>query len=126
MRIVSRKSFFNKLLNSIELKFRRRTLLSKPISLSIEPTLQCNSACKMCNRYFNAKKANEIYGFFDIHLLEKIIPFIQSAEEVIIGGFGESLLHPDFLKLARIIKSRGPYLYFFTNGISLNETLQTN
>jgi MoaA/NifB/PqqE/SkfB family radical SAM enzyme len=71
----------------------------------------------MCNRYFHAQQAAKSNGFMDIGLLQKLRPFLDRAEEIIVSGFGEPLLHPDFVKICQIVKSQGAMVYFYTNGI---------
>lgn len=113
-------SFSNKLLNRVEIKLGRSRLLSRPVELTLEPTLQCNSNCVMCNRNFSRKETKEETGFLSWETFGKVKPFFKYAERVLFGGFGESLLHPDYLAMLKEIKAEGPYVYFFTNGILLS------
>ena len=46
----------NRAANTIERKLGRTRLFSRPSELTIEPTLQCNSDCIMCNRSFNREE----------------------------------------------------------------------
>ncbi len=104
---------------------KRSYLRSTPVKMTIEPTLQCNSRCMMCNRYFHAQQAANSIGFMDIRLLEKLRPFLLRAEEIIVSGFGEPLLHPDFVRICQMVKSQGPMVYFYTNGILFTPDMVT-
>lgn len=120
---VNAKSFTNKLLNRAEIKFGRTRLLSRPIELTLEPTLECNSNCVMCNRNFSRQEVKQAKGFLSWETFDKVRPFFSTAERVLFGGFGEPLLHPDYLKMLREIKKSGPYVYVFSNGILMKKTV---
>jgi MoaA/NifB/PqqE/SkfB family radical SAM enzyme len=74
----------------------------------------------MCNRNFSRTETKTARGFLTWEVFRAAIPFLSSAERVIFGGFGEALLHPDYMAMLEQIKGLGPYVYFFTNGILLN------
>jgi len=119
MNYVNAPSFANKTLNRLEIKSGRSRLLSRPVHIAVEPTLQCNSNCVMCNR--NAVRKEEVKkgGFLSWSTLEALSPFLRWAETVLFGGFGEPLLHPEYTAMVRYIKDHGPEVYFFTNGMLL-------
>jgi MoaA/NifB/PqqE/SkfB family radical SAM enzyme len=120
---VNAKSFANKLLNRAEIKLKHTRLLSQPVELTLEPTLECNSNCIMCNRNFSRKEVKQARGFLSWDTFNKVRPFFSTAERVLFGGFGEPLLHPDYLKMLREIKKAGPYVYVFSNGILMKEAV---
>lgn len=117
---------FNRILSLCEARLKRTRLLARPIEIALEPTLQCNSDCIMCNRNFNFKKAKEAAGFLDWKIFNKVKPYFKSAESVLFGGFGEALLHPDYFSMLRAIKREGPFVYFFTNGILMKDEAGKN
>ena len=119
MKYVNLRSFANKQLNLAEIRRGRVRLWSRPVHLTVEPTLRCNSNCVMCNR--NAVRREEVTrsGFLSWATLENLDPFLPWAERVLFGGFGESLLHPEYVPMLRHIKRKGPEVYFYTNGILL-------
>ncbi len=120
MKYVHARSFLNKYLNRLEIRAHRTRLLSRPVYLSIEPTLMCNSRCIMCNR--NAVRKEEVShvtGFLSWTTLKSLYPLLVWSERVLFGGFGEPLLHPEYVSMLAYIKSCGPEVYFFTNGILL-------
>ncbi len=119
MRYINARSFTNKRLNKLEIKLKRTRLRSKPVEISLEPTLRCNSNCVMCNRQFVRKDQVRHSGFLSWEVFDKVRPFFPYAERVLLGGFGEALLHPDYIEMVKEVKRYGPQVYFFTNAISL-------
>jgi radical SAM protein with 4Fe4S-binding SPASM domain len=118
---VNARSFANKLLNRAEIELGRTKLISHPVELTLEPTLECNSNCIMCNRNFNRQEVKQVKGFLSWETFDKVRPFFTTAERVLFGGFGEPLMHPDYLKMLKEIKQAGSYVYVFTNGILMTE-----
>ena len=117
MRYINAKSFANKQLNKWEMRQKKAVLRSKPIEVSLEPTLRCNASCVMCNRQYVRKDQVRHSGLLTWEVFDKARPFFPYAEQVLLGGFGESLLHPDYIEMVKEIKKYGPEVYFFTNGI---------
>lgn len=111
----------NDLINRFEFKMNRTKLVSRPVEIAIETTTVCNSLCRFCNRQWGRKEEVENQGHLEWALFEKISPWFRYASRVLLGGFGEPLLHPDYGEMIRHIKRHGCYLYFYTNGISLEE-----
>ena len=116
-------SLANKVLNRLEVKAGRSRLISRPVEVTVEPTLMCNSDCLMCNRNFHRKGDKNVSGFLTWETLNKVKPFLRTAERVVFSGFGEPLLHPEFLDMARMIKKEGPHVLFFTNALRLTEDI---
>lgn len=119
MQYVNFNSFTNEILNRIEIKLKKTRLISRPLEITIEPTLICNSNCIMCNRNFSRKETKNAEGFLSWDILLKTKPFLKYAKRVVFGGFGESLLHPEYLAILREIKKSNPFVLFFTNGIPM-------
>lgn len=109
------------MINRAEIKLGRIRLLSRPVELTLEPTLECNSNCVMCNRNFSRQEVKKAKGFLDWDVFNKVKPFFSTAERVLFGGFGEPLIHPHYLEMLIEIKKTGPYVYVFSNGILMNE-----
>ena len=115
---VNSVSFLNKLVNRLEIKLKRTRLISRPVSVTIEPTVKCNSNCIMCNRNFHRQDTKQENGMLGRDTLKRVKPFIRTAERIMFGGFGEPFLHPEYTSLLKEIKrSGGPFVYVFTNGI---------
>jgi len=123
MRYVTLLSFANKILNHYEQRVRRKRLISHPVEITLEPTLQCNSNCLMCNRNFSRKETKKAEGFLSWEIFERVRPLFRFAESVEFSGFGEGLLHPEYLKMLKEIKRSGPYVHCFSNGVLLNEDM---
>ncbi len=119
VRYINAKSFANKQFNKLEIRQKKIKLLSRPVEISLEPTLRCNASCVMCNRQFIRKEEVKKSGLLTWEIFEKVRPFFPTAERVLLGGFGEALLHPDYIDMVKEIKRYGPSVYFFTNAVSL-------
>lgn len=113
----------NKMLNILERKAGRTKLFSRPTELNIEPTLQCNSNCLMCNRNFIRKDDKRAKGFLSWETFKKTAPFWPFARRVLFSGFGEPLLHPDYLEMLLAMKRKGVYVSMYTNGILMKDNL---
>ncbi|MDP8222693.1 MAG: radical SAM protein [Candidatus Lernaella stagnicola] len=71
---------------------RGETVLSaRPVELQIEPTNRCHRACPTCARHFYDRAANTP-GDLTPALLELIAPLFDTAQQVLLGGYGEPLL----------------------------------
>lgn len=121
MQFVSPHSFANDVLNRLEIKLRRTRLISMPVELTLEPTLRCNSNCVMCNRNFSRKETKKVEGFLSWDIFWKVRPFFKYAKQVVFSGFGEPLLHAEYLAMLREIKKSGPFVLSFTNGTLMTE-----
>jgi len=77
----------------------------------------------MCNRQFHRKDSIKAKGFLDWNIFWRVKPFFKFAERIVFSGFGEPLLHPEFLSMLREIKRSGNFVYFFTNGVLLTERM---
>jgi radical SAM protein with 4Fe4S-binding SPASM domain len=99
--------------------------LEMPFAIGIDLCTYCNLKCKFCFHY-----KNEVMNqMMDMDLLKKIINdikiFKQKLKKISIGGFGENLIHPQFIDILKyIIDSEiTEYIELFTNGILLTEEL---
>jgi len=99
---------------------RKRTRLPYlPIRLWIEPTSICNLRCVMCPNK-DLEKAQK--GYMDFDLFKKIVDEASRfVFDVHLLHRGESLLHPDFFKMARYAHDAGLVTRFHTNGTLLDE-----
>jgi radical SAM protein with 4Fe4S-binding SPASM domain len=123
VRFISFKSFFNKTLNSVEIKLCRDRFASDPVEILLEPTKACNSKCIMCLQRLTRDDLGSTRECLSWETFNKVRPFFAKAESVLFSGFGEPLMHPDFLEMVYEIKKAGPYVYIFSNGISLTPEL---
>lgn len=91
-----------------------------PKRVTLELTNQCNLSCVMCPRkYMKGPK-----GYLSFSLFKKVIDEISDHKGISLVPFfrGESLFHPDCLKMLAYIKKSGVRPIQFTT----NATLMTN
>jgi len=105
----------------IEEIFRRMTARKKGKTFSawqIELTTRCPLRCKMCIR-----TESEDWQYQDMALedFKKILPFLKDVENVILEGWGESLLYPHLDECIQLVKKEGPQVGFVTSGKGLTE-----
>ncbi|MFX0196256.1 MAG: hypothetical protein ACFFCW_09060, partial [Candidatus Hodarchaeota archaeon] len=74
-------------------------MLSNPRHIAVELTANCNLRCIMCSRSYDGGEAVANAGFMRGEIFRKISPFFSAARCVDLSGFGESLLHPEFLSM---------------------------
>jgi len=96
-------------------------LWATPIVLQIEFTNRCNLKCATCGHSHWDKDANK-GRFLDLDLLPKVESFYQRASEILIGGYGEPSLHPQFDQLIDHFR-RVPHkkLVMISNGLLLQK-----
>ncbi|NWF93057.1 MAG: SPASM domain-containing protein [Syntrophaceae bacterium] len=103
----------------IESIFKRLIKKEKPFSTwQIELTTRCALRCKMCVR-----TESKEWQYQDMRLedFEKILPYLRDVENVILEGWGESLLYKDLPECIRLVKKEGPCVGFVTSGKGLTE-----
>jgi MoaA/NifB/PqqE/SkfB family radical SAM enzyme len=112
----------NDAVNRVEKRRRHARLLSAPVEVTLEPTNECNSRCLMCLPYRRDECIPHAEsGFMSMETLTAATPALRLARRVLLGGFGEPLLHPDYLELLRRVRAEVPYVYFFTNGTRIDD-----
>lgn len=111
----------NRLLNTIEMRERRRVLRSWPYSMQIEVTTKCNFACIMCARdKYHGTGDNLTDDILDV-VMRDIFPHCQ---DVIVSSFGEPLLYPRMKDIfEKIDPNSGLDLGFFTNFVLMTEEM---
>jgi MoaA/NifB/PqqE/SkfB family radical SAM enzyme len=105
----------------IEKIFKRfiRRKREKPFSAwQIELTTRCPLRCKMCIRTESKDWQYQDMPFEDF---KKILPYLKDVENVILEGWGESLLYKDLAECIQVIKKEGPQVGFVTCGKGLTE-----
>ncbi|MDP8256994.1 MAG: radical SAM protein [Candidatus Alcyoniella australis] len=95
---------------------------SLPLQLQLEPTNRCNLNCQSCARHSYDCAMNRPIDFSP-QLLERVRPLFATAEQVLLGGYGEPTLAPRLLEIAAAIKSVGAHLSMVTNGTLLSSKL---
>ena len=112
--------YYHRLLG-LFLSYKRRKVELKqmPVRLWIEPTNHCNLKCVMCP---NKDLKKEDKGFMEFDLFKKVIDEVSEfAFDVHLLHRGESLIHPDFFRMAKYAHDKNLIVKFHTNGTLLDE-----
>ena len=94
-----------------------------PFWVNIESTNLCNLDCIFCSRQL----AKCPRGFMSDEVMDRIVgEVVQYPPAAIrIAGWGEPLLHPNFVEHVAKIKNAGIPLKIYTNGLLLTENMMT-
>lgn len=93
-------------------------------SLIIEPTNSCNLRCGMCPMNGVASAAIRKKGFMPFLMFKDIIDQTPGIKRVSLNNWGESLLHPDIVKMIGYAKKKGvEKVLLCTNGTMLDAGL---
>ncbi|MDP3297478.1 MAG: SPASM domain-containing protein [Thermodesulfovibrionia bacterium] len=84
----------------------------------IELTTRCPINCRMCIREM---ADNWLSGDMRIEDFKKLTPYFKDVETVILEGWGDSLLHPNFIEIIKLVKAEGAQAGFVTSGSILNK-----
>jgi MoaA/NifB/PqqE/SkfB family radical SAM enzyme len=88
------------------------------LAWQIELTTRCPLRCKMCIRTESKDWQYQDMPFEDF---KKILPFLKDVENVILEGWGESLLYPHLNECIQLVKKEGPQVGFVTSGKGLTQ-----
>jgi len=88
----------------------------------IEPTNQCNLQCVTCIRNSWDEPLGEMKPATFARVIEGMRPF-SSPPDVLFGGLGEPLSHPDIVEMVRQVKALGSSVELITNATLLSESL---
>ncbi len=113
--IISRCRDDNKSINKMEYRQRKTRLSSYPRFVFLELTRNCNCRCIMCEHSkmykHNDKKLNmPLFAYKKI--ADQIFPYVEVVD---MRGFGESLLHPDFVEMVKYGSKYGVKYRIITN-----------
>ncbi len=110
------KSSANSLLNVLEQKLKRETLVSLPTIMQVEITSDCNLACSICAR------AEFPYGpgSLPVKLFKSLTPVFPYLKKLILHGYGEPLAHLRFAEIMDIVAPVSCEKSFYTNGTLLS------
>jgi radical SAM protein with 4Fe4S-binding SPASM domain len=69
------------------------------------------------------KEEYKIEHHRDMHIndFKKILPYLKDVENVVLEGWGESLLHKDLIECIRLVKQEGARAGFVTSGAGLTD-----
>ncbi|HLK36893.1 MAG TPA: hypothetical protein VKU41_09095, partial [Polyangiaceae bacterium] len=103
----SRRAMMNSALNAYEERQGRTWLRSNPVYVQIEPTTACNLGCTMCGRQTAWDELRRNTRYLPWQVFMKTVPFLQTAKNVALHGWGESLVHPELPEMANVAKRAG-------------------
>lgn len=88
--------------------------------LQIELTNYCNGDCEWCRNSTMKRKK----GFMSIEMVEKIAKKVHKRQNhLALHFYGESMLHPKFIEIIKLLGSYGIDTSLFTNGYFLNDKM---
>lgn len=92
-----------------------------PRRLEIEPVSDCNLRCTYCPRHY----VNDLKGYMEYELFCKLIEEAAGHPEtlIVLHRRGESLLHPRFADMLRLVANRFADVQMATNATLLREEL---
>jgi len=93
----------------------------KPSVYSIELTNKCNFDCGYCKRYFSDRKE----GFMTMKTFKNSMKWLDNTLFLELHMNGESLLHPKFDEMVRMVREKVPFLGIATNGSLVDEHEET-
>ncbi|HNZ59020.1 MAG TPA: radical SAM protein [Syntrophorhabdaceae bacterium] len=96
----------------------RHTTRKRFSAWQIELTTLCPLQCTMCikDEYSNWKRKSMVVDDF-----KKIVPYMKDVENVVLEGWGESLMHKDLIQCIHLVKKEGSRVGFVTSGSGLND-----
>ena len=82
-----------------------------PKSIDIEPTIRCNFRCKMCQRTYWNRKAEDLS--FDN--FKRIVCSFPDLKEIKLQGMGEPFLNPELFRMVEYSKSKDIKVVIYSN-----------
>lgn len=95
---------------------RQVTVPVLPDELYIETTNRCNLKCRTCPQYWGMDEAS---ADVTVSQVERILGLFPGVRRVVLHGIGEPLLNRDLPAIVALVKARGAYALFNTNGLLL-------
>ncbi len=100
--------------------------LLRPVShlarVYIEPTNRCNLECLTCMRHAWDEQSGDMGGSTFSHILDALRR-CEIPPDIVYGGLGEPLAHPDIVEMVRQTKKLGAFVELITNGTLLDRPL---
>jgi MoaA/NifB/PqqE/SkfB family radical SAM enzyme len=108
----------NRDLNAAEIRRGRSHLSSTPLQINTDLTGICNihPPCVFCS----GKNVGYDYPPIEVTALDAYAPYLERCETVNDDSFGEPLLHPALVDVARRFIGRGQNFSFVSNGLLLS------
>jgi radical SAM protein with 4Fe4S-binding SPASM domain len=105
------RKVFNVVGMKIMSRFEPRKMYFYPSFLAIEPTINCNLDCVMCQKNTLRRTKREL-EFDDFKRIIDKMPFLRVLN---LQGIGEPFLNKDFFKMIEYAHSKGIRVYTFSN-----------
>jgi len=96
--------------------------MDQPKKLYVEITTACNLNCQMCVRHV----WRDVHGTMPFDVFRQLIDQLKDLPEmptIHFGGYGEPMIHPDFLRCVALAKAAGARVEMTTNGTLLNRII---
>ncbi len=100
-----------------------RTPVDDPSLVQVEPASRCNLRCQMCPVTTKGTLSTQDPGVMSAEVWATVRQTASRIGRVILTGFGEPLLHPDFLDMLRELDARRVMIGFSTNGILVTDDI---
>lgn len=108
------KKWCNARRNRSELRRGSLVLNSFPREIFIDPTNICNFRCPLCPT--GQRKIPPPHGFMEMEVFQKVVSTLGPwAQKIHLYNWGEPLLHPDIVEMARLAARFGAKTYISTN-----------
>ncbi|MFH1568454.1 MAG: radical SAM protein [Gemmatimonadota bacterium] len=106
-------------LDVAEHSIRVRRPLGHLARIYLEPTGRCNMDCAMCQRRTWPGETGDMAPEVLVRVLDALAA-CQPPPTVVLGGFGEPLLHGGLMEFIRQARDRGARVELITNGLLLD------
>ena len=107
-------------MTSPTLERRGITVSRPPDELYLEVTNRCNLKCVTCPQSWGMPEASaDLTPEWATHILDQV----PEVRRVVLHGIGEPTLNPLLPEIIALVKSRGAYALFNTNGLTLRGAL---
>lgn len=115
--------FRNSQFNFLERDLKRSVFQSQPMVLQLELTNSCNLKCLSCGHSYWNKNLNKP-RFIEQSTIDELDSIIPYFSELLIGGYGEPTLHPEFSKILSFFRQDEHLkISMITNGTLLHKHL---
>lgn len=85
--------------------------------IQVEVTSACNAACAYCPRTVYRRNWHD--RFMPMETFQRLLPALRKTTLAYLQGWGEPLLHPDFIEMVRLARQAGCTVGTTSNGMQL-------
>ncbi|MFN0096537.1 MAG: radical SAM/SPASM domain-containing protein [Dehalococcoidia bacterium] len=91
-----------------------------PVELYLEVTNRCNLKCTTCPQSWGMEEEE---ADLSPDRVREFLDQLPRVDRVVLHGIGEPTLNPDLVEILRLVKARGAYALFNSNGLLLRGKL---